>query len=135
MVSSHATLILDASGIWFQEYEYADGNATKFGTEYRGNLAWAQRLATNLDKKLRFDAILEANYLYLGRDRSNGEGELGTGGHILYLQPGMRLYVSNFTAALGVKLPTWTELNEEDLQQGAEGTENYRLEFTFSVIF
>ena len=49
--------------------------------------------------------------------------------------PDCRFYVKNFTAAVGVKLPTWTELNEEASQQGAEGTENYRIEFTFSTLF
>ena len=128
-------LILDLSGIWFLEYVYADGNSTQFGAEYRANLAWSQRLITGLEKKLRFDGILEANYLSLGRDRTNGEDELGTGGQILYLQPGARFYARNFSAAVGVKFPAWTDLNKEDLQQGAEGTEDYRIEFTFSTLF
>lgn len=135
MVTSHATLILDFSGIWFQEYTYADCNRAEFGTEYRANVAWTQRLLTSLESKLRFDGILEANYLSLGRDRTNGQAEPATGGQILYLQPGVRLYVTNFSAAVGVKLPTWTDLNKEDLQQGAEGTEDFRIEFTFSVLF
>jgi hypothetical protein len=135
MLTSHSTLIVDLSGIWFLEYTYDDGNSAQFGTEYRVNLAWAQRLLTNLEKRLRFDGILEANYLSLGRDRGNGEEELGTGGQILYLQPGVRFYAKNFTAALGIKFPAWTELNEEDLQQGAEGTEDYRIQVTFSTLF
>ena len=135
MVSSRATLIVDLSGIWFQEYTYDDGTAGQFGTEFRANVAWSQRVATSLRKRTRFDLILEANYLQLGRDRSDGVDEPATGGKILYMQPGCRIYVKNFTAAVGVKLPTWTELNESELQQGAEGTENYRIEFTFSTLF
>jgi hypothetical protein len=135
MVSSRATLIGDVSGIWFQEYQYDDETRGEFGTEFRANLAWAQRLGTSREKGIRFDGILEANYLWLGRDLTDGLGEPATGGKILYVQPGCRLYVNNFTAAVGVKFPAWTELNEEDLQQGAEGTEDYRLEFTFSTLF
>ena len=30
---------------------------------------------------------------------------------------------------------TWTDLNEDELQQGAEGKEDYRLEFTLSILF
>ena len=44
-----------------------------------------------------------------GRDRTDGLDESATGGKILYVQPGCRLYVKNFTAAVGVKLPIWTE--------------------------
>ena len=135
MVSSRGTLIGDMSGIWFQKYTYDDSAVGQFGTEFRANLAWSQRVATSLRKRTRFDFILEANYLVLGRDRTDGLDELATGGKILYVQPGCRLYVRNFTAAVGVKLPTWTELNEEASQQGAEGTENYRIEFTFSTLF
>ena len=37
--------------------------------------------------------------------------------------------------AFGVKVPTWTDLNEEDDQQGGEGTEHYRLVGTLSILF
>jgi hypothetical protein len=37
--------------------------------------------------------------------------------------------------AFGVKTPIWTKLNEEALQQGAEGTERYRLILTLSTLF
>lgn len=41
----------------------------------------------------------------------------------------------NASFALGVKLPAWTDLNEEDEQQGAEGKENYRVIFSMSALF
>ena len=54
---------------------------------------------------------------------------------MLYLLPGVRYYVHNLSFALGVKLPVWTDLNEEDEQQGAEGKEEYRAIFTLSALF
>ena len=57
------------------------------------------------------------------------------GGKMLYLQPGFRLYKSNMSAAMGLKVPVWTDLNEDELQQGAEGKEEHRLEFTLSILF
>jgi hypothetical protein len=90
---------------------------------------------TRAESKFRLDGILEANYLDLGRDVADGVAEDGTGGRMLYIQPGFRLYKSNMSTALGVKFPVWTDLNEEDLQQGAEGTEEYRVEFTISILF
>ena len=35
---------------------------------------------------------------------------------------------------LGVKVPVWTDINEENEQQGGEGTEDDRFLFTFSVM-
>ena len=134
-ITERLTFIGETSYIHFLEYEYDDGNRTQFGDEFRLNAALSYRLLTFAESKLRLDANLEVDYLRLGRDETNGVGELATGGHILYLLPGLRAYWRNFSLAFGVKLPTWTDLNEEDDQQGAEGKENYRLIFTFSVLF
>ena len=54
---------------------------------------------------------------------------------MLYVLPGLRGYWRNFSLAFGVKVPTWTDLNEEDDQQGGEGTEHYRLVGTLSILF
>jgi hypothetical protein len=129
------TLVFDTSYIWFDEYKYDDGNKTQFGAEFRINLALTHRVYTSLKSRFRVDLIMEANYLHLARDETNGVEEDGTGGHILYLQPGLRLYKNNVSAGVGIKFPSWKGLNEEDEQQGAEGTEDYRLNLTISVLF
>jgi len=129
------TWVGETSYIHFLEYEYDDGNRTRFGTEVRGNTAFTCRLLTIPRWKFRLDAQLEANYLWLGRDETNGSGERATGGHVLYLLPGIRTYWWKTSLGIGVKFPTWTKLNEEGEQQGAEGREKYRLIFTLSVLF
>ena len=53
---------------------------------------------------------------------------------MLYLMPGLRAYAGNLSLALGVKVPAWTDLNEDHLQQGAEGKEDYRLVLAFSAL-
>ena len=78
---------------------------------------------------------MELNFLSLGRDEEEGIGSEATGGDMLYIVPGLRLYYKTMSLGLGVKFPIWKDLNEEDLQQGAEGKENYRLILTFSAIF
>jgi len=133
-ITPRLTFIAETGYFYFQEYRYDDGNRTQFGDEFRFNVAPTFRLLTRSKSKFRIDAILEFDYLMLGRDVTNGVGELATGGHILYLLPGVRTYWKNTSAALGFKLPAWTSLNEEEFQQGAEGTENYRFIFTFSVL-
>ena len=135
MLSPRWTFNQELSTIGFQEYEYEDGNRTKFGQEIRANSALIYRAYTDLDRKLRVDLSIEAQYLHLGRDRTNDVDELATGGEMLYALPGVRVYWDNISAAIGVKSPIWTDLNEESQQQGGEGTEDYRLIFTFSALF
>ncbi len=135
VVADQWTVNLELSRTAFTENRYADGNRTRFGTEYRVNPALIYRAYTNPQHKIRLDISGEPQYLHLGRDRTNGEDERATGGDILYLLGGLRGYWRNFSAAVGAKVPMWKDLNEEADQQGGEGTENYRFIFTFSLLF
>jgi len=135
MLSPRWTFNQELSNIGFLEYEYADGNRTRFGQELRANSAFVYRAYTDLPRRLRLDLALEAQFLHLGRDRTNGIDETATGGDMLYALPGFRLYWDEISAAIGVKLPIWTDLNEEDEQQGGEGTEDYRLIVNLSALF
>jgi hypothetical protein len=128
------TVVLDGSVIGFSEYQYDDGSKTRFGTEFRANAAATARLLTNTDSEFRLDANFEGNFLSLGRDETDGVGELATGGKILYVLPGLRFYMKSASLGLGIKLPVWKDLNEESDQQGAEGTEDYRAIVSFSVL-
>lgn len=133
-ITDRLTFNLELSRNAFIENRYADGNRTRFGTEYRVNPALIFRTYTNLSQKLRLDVSVEPQYLHLGRDRTNGQNERATGGDILYMLPGIRGYWRNLSLATGVKIPVWKNLNEENEQQGGEGTEDYRFIFTFSVL-
>lgn len=135
MGSQRLTFNIELSYLRFLEYEYDDGNRTRFGDERRFNTALVYRALTVPERKLRLDASMELLYLGLGRDRVDGEPEAATGGKILYALPGVRLYYDNFSVAVGIKKPIATKLNEAELQQGAEGKEDYRLIVSASVLF
>ena len=132
--ASRWTTTLDASFLGFTENEYADGVRLRFGDELRLNAAGSLRVLTDADANFRLDLNVEANYLDLGRDEVDGVGEEATGGSMLYVVPGFRLFFESISVGAGVKVPTWTDLNEEPLQQGAEGGEDYRLIFSFSSL-
>ncbi len=132
---SRLTWVFETSFITFSEYEYADGNKTRFGDEVRLNSALTFRLLTVGQANLRVDGNIEVNYLKLGRDEADGVGEDATGGQMMYTIPGVRLFYKNTSLGLGLKFPAWIDLNEEDEQQGAEGKENYRAVVTFSALF
>lgn len=134
-LSRHLTFNLEASWLRFREYRYEDGQTMKFGSERRLNLALSQRFYSDAERRLRLDGVLEAQVLQLGRDIENGAPAAATGGRILYLLPGLRLYQDNMSFAIGLKKPVWTRLNEAEQQQGAEGKEKYRLLFSASYLF
>ena len=135
MLSPRLTFNQELSYIGFQEYKYDDGNRTRFGQEVRANSALIYRLYTNVERRLRLDLALEAHYLHLGRDRTNGVDERATGGDMIYALPGIRLYWDSVSVGLGYKTVVWKDLNEQDEQQGGEGTEAYRLMLTVSALF
>lgn len=135
MLSQTLTLSLEASTFRFQPYTYDNRERVQFGAENRLNAALAWRALTLTEHSFRLDPVLEVQYLSLGRDQLDGVGELGTGGRMVYLVPGIRAYWHKASFALGIKKPVWTKLNESSTQQGAEGKEKYRLIFTTSLMF
>lgn len=134
-LSDNATAVFEVNQIRFQTYEYDSGDRVRFGTENRLNGALSYRLMTDPASKFRLDGNVELNYLSLGRDVENGIGAEATGGDMIYGVVGVRLYKDNMSLGLALKKPIWTDLNEEDLQQGAEGKEKYRFIATFSALF
>lgn len=135
LLTPRLTLNFELAHGFFREYRYEDGNRVKFGPEYRANASLFHRTYTELDSRMRVDLGLEVQYLQIGRDRTNGAGDEATGGKIVYLLPGARVYWGRTSAGFGIKKAVWTRLNEENLQQGSEGKERYRAIFTFSALF
>jgi hypothetical protein len=141
MLTKDITFNTELSTIGFRSHRYqadtnnAGGLEMKFGREDRLNLGLAYRFYANPEQKFRADLSLEAQYLALGRDVQNGVSQLATGGRIIYLLPGIRLYKDNMSFAFGIKTANWTRLNEADQQQGAEGREKFRLIFSASMLF
>ncbi len=129
------TFFLDTSYLKFFEHKYNTGDKYKFGDEIRLNTALVYRLYTNHEKKLRLDFLVEANYLYLQKDKENGVKVEDSGGQVIYNTLGARLYYKSVSLGAGIKVPVWKNLNMESQQQGAEGKEKYRLILTLSTLF
>ncbi|MFA9461582.1 transporter [Thiohalorhabdus sp. Cl-TMA] len=129
------TWVAETSYIHFRPHTYADGQRVQFGSELRVNSAFSYRLLSFPERRFRLDANLEAQFLRLGRDEVDGEPEAATGGDMLYALPGVRAYADALSIGAGLKVPVWTALNEEERQQGGEGSEKYRVIVTFSALF
>lgn len=136
MLTRDLTFSVEASALRFREHTYADASTMRFGAEDRLNVALAYRMFGDAGRKLRVDGVLEVQYLGLGKDKANGVDDVDTGGKIMYLMPGLRLYKDNMSFAIGIKKPVSARLNEvTGQQQGAEGKEKYRVIFSASYLF
>lgn len=112
----------------------------QYGSEERLNVAGVYELYGKNDSFLsKLDGILELNYLHLNHDKEDGINDIGSGGRILYLSPGMRFsFPSIQNSNLGVlcKIPVWTRLNDShENAQGSEGVEKFRWMTTLSLYF
>lgn len=134
-VSDRVTLNQEVSYIHFDPYRYADGQVYQFGDEFRYGISGVYRLWLNAGQRMRLDGVLETQYLALARDKQNGTGLQATGGRIVYVMPGVRLYWKRTSIAAGIKWPVWTDLNESSQQQGAEGKEAWRLLLSVSYLY
>jgi hypothetical protein len=127
----HFTLTADTS-----IRAFAQQNDGKAGNEMRFNLAGGYEVFEDQNSFLtRLDIITEANLLRLTKDQGVGrDPENDTGGTILYLSPGFRASFGNrVSVGALIKFPTWQDLNNESVQQGAVGLEDYRAVVTLTV--
>jgi hypothetical protein len=128
------TALAEASYQHFFEQSYPEaGIEYQFGGEIRLNGALVWRAWASGSK--RIDLVPELSMLNLQRDQSDEEtGTMepleGSGGTILYGQLGARAVVGPFSLALGLKRAIAKNLNEEAVQQGSEGLEDYRASLT-----
>lgn len=65
-------------------------------------------------------AIVELNGEVVGRDRSLGAVQGSTGGHVVYLSPGLQFITPRYAIEAGVQIPVATEMN--GLQPEPEAT-------------
>lgn len=131
MLFSHFTLTGDTSYNVFSQQ-----NDGKPGNELRFNLAGDYEIFEDMGGFIsRMDIIGEANLLHLTRDLEADRDQTNdSGGTILYLSPGFRATFSKrFSIGTLIKFPVWNDLNNESIQQGAEGLEDYRAVFTFTM--
>ncbi len=135
MLGERLTLISNLSYLKFYENSYGDGLRYKFGDEVRFDIATTYTLAVRDRSKFRVDSLLELNFLNIERDEENGKKLTGSGGKILYTTLGFRFFYKDMSLGVGVKLPLWKKLNEEQEQQGSEGLEKYRAIITLSFLF
>ena len=129
------TWLADATWQYFFPHAYGF-TRYQFGAETRVDTALVWRVLGR--GALRVDVAGELNGLWLGRDRARDAGGAmagvpATGGAVLYGGLGVRASLGRFSAALGVRRAALKRLDEQALQQGAEGLEKLRATLALSA--
>ena len=110
--------LFDEKSALFASTQYRGTGRNDFGYKYGdiflANVAYERKLSE------RFDAVLELNYRWAGKDQVDFEGieDPNTGGSILYLTPRLLFNVtSQLVARVSVQIPTWKNLNGEQTER------------------
>ena len=128
LLTPNLTFMAEANYQHFFPHRYAFTRYT-FGGETRVNTAIAWRAVGNTT--FRLDVVGELNGLHLQRDQEENAGGrtealTASGGAMVYVGGGVRLFWRSLSAVLGIKRAVLKSLNEAGDQQGSEGLELFR---------
>jgi len=96
-------------------YTVRTGNdGYRFGNTLRYDLAYTHALTGGEPRQHFVWAVLELNGLQEARDRHRGEHVRGTGGHALFLSPGLRLvhWSGRYVLDLSYQIPVVTDFDQ-----------------------
>jgi hypothetical protein len=124
-LSADFTVLGEVNYQKFFEQDYTQaGYRYQFGAETRVNTALVWRAWAGGTR--RVDLSVEAGWLNLQRDKTDGAANLASGGNVLYGELGARAMFGNLSIGADVKVPVAKSLNEQAQQQGSEGLEDFR---------
>jgi hypothetical protein len=105
---------LDASGLYTLRTEHDD---FKVGDRFDAGVALGYRLTESIRSFPQVSVFTEALYVWLDKDEEDGEREESSGGHTVYIAPGVRVRL-NENAALTVApaFPVLQDLNGEQVE-------------------
>jgi hypothetical protein len=120
-------LTIDASALYNFRLEKDE---FKVGDRFDAGIALAYRLTESIKNFPQYSLFVEANDVYLAKDRDHGEDDPDSGSNTLYLTPGFRVRF-NPTASLTVapSFPVIEHLN------GNQGKVDFKVALTFSLSF
>lgn len=87
--------------------------ATNLGNYANYNIAITQQLIDCKNNETTLLGILELNGLYQNKIKVGDHYEKNTGGHILYLSPGLKYTYQRFTPYVSVGIPIYQHINGE----------------------
>lgn len=88
---------------------------------------WPRRLGGGVPAF--FYGVLEANLMHVAKDRIGGRTDPNSGGHTLFVSPGVQYVTRKWIAEIGVQIPVQQRLNGTALETDYIFTSGFRINF------
>jgi len=100
------------------------------GDQFKYDLGWGYALTSLMDVELEFNGVNQ------NRNKIDNEFSSNTGGHTIYLTPGLHFkFTKNLNAGVGVPIVVYRDLNAEPAEDKYCIAEDYRLVFKLAYKF
>ena len=108
-----------------ERHDIEAGDRLRYDLAYRYRL-WPERFGR---RAVQLNGILELNGLWTGRTRIEGRTLRDTGGHLLFVSPGLQLAARRFVVEASAQLPIVQDLRGPQLETDFVGVVSVRIPF------
>jgi hypothetical protein len=112
-----------------ERHDFEAGDRFRYDMAYRYRL-WPERFGRRL---LQLNGVLELNGIWMGRTRDDGETVRASGGHVLFLSPGVQLVTNRVILEASIQVPTVQDLNGPQLETDFIGVLSVRIPFALGL--
>lgn len=110
-----------------QRHGFRQGDRVRYDLSYRYRL-WPQRFGKRL---LQLNGLLELNGQWSDRNEEDGRRIAASGGHVLFLAPGLQLAAKSWILEASVQVPVAQDLHGSQLEQDFVAVLSVRIPFAF----
>lgn len=105
--------------------DFRQGDRVRYDLAYRYRL-WPRRFGRRL---LQLNGLVELNGLWSDRDRKDGQLVVDSGGHVLFLAPGLQLAAKSWILEASIQLPIAQDLHGSQVEQDIVAVLSVRIPF------
>ncbi|MFQ5514863.1 MAG: hypothetical protein ACE5FG_10525 [Myxococcota bacterium] len=105
--------------------DFRRGNRLRYDLAYRYRI-WPRRFGRRL---LQLNSLLELNGLWTDRDRSQRTRVSDSGGHVIFVSPGLQLAAKTWILELSLQLPVFQELHGPQIKKAFVAVLSVRIPF------
>lgn len=123
---------LDADALYTittQRHDFEAGDHLRYDLAYRYRL-WPARFGTRL---AQLNGLLELNGQWSGRTRADGGLLAASGGHVVFLSPGVQLALKNLVLEASIQLPVVQDLKGPQLEADFVAVLSVRVPFDLGL--
>lgn len=110
-----------------ERHDIETGDVVRYDVAYRYRL-WPDRFR---GRRMQLNGLLELNGAWTDETRIDGRTQRATGGHVVFLSPGLQFITSRLIVEASLQLPVVQDLNGPQLETDFIGVLSTRVPFVF----